>query len=331
MLQLIFLAEHNNCRMSEIILIAACSQQKSQTVRAYAKIQNTRAKDYTERHLDWVKSLTEQTSKVSAGDLYIGQYWQVIRQIQSLLHSRRIEIQTSITSAGCGLLTSEDQVPNYAATFQAGAIDQVYTTTIAEASRREYARRWWHDTNQALRDFKKCTSFFELVTPDTKIIISMVSSMYLDVIGADLYNLQLERPDIEFLIFAPKKDPALKSLEGHIPLEVDLIKKIGGSRVSLSARMALDYLSSREDLSAVSTRDCLEYFKQQVAQHGIKETFDRVAVDDATARSFIRKRLQLGSKHYSPILREFRDLGYACEMKRFRGLFNEEIQHDQQT
>ena len=329
MLQLIFIAEHNNCSMSEVIIIAACSQQKSQAVKACAMIQNACSKDYKERHRDWVKSIKEQTSRVRAGDLYIGQYWHVIRQIQSLLKSREIESQTSITSAGCGLLTAEDQVPNYAATFQAGAIDQVYTRTIAEASRREYARRWWHDTNQALRDFKKCTSFFELVTPETRIIISMVSSLYLDVIGADLYSLQLERPDIDFLIFAPKNDPALKSLEGHIPLEVDLIKKIGGSRVSLSARMALDYLSSREDFSAVSNRDCLNYFKQQVAQHGVKETFDRVSVDDATARSFIRKRLQLGSKHYTPILREFRDLGYACEMKRFKGLFNKEMQHAQ--
>ena len=199
--------------MSEIILIAACSQQKSQTTPVSAKINNLSTKDYTQRHRQWIKLITSNIERVRAGDLYIGQYWHVIRQIQTLLQSLKIESNTVITSAGCGLLTSEDMVPNYAATFQFGSADQVYTSVSKEESRREYAKRWWYDTNQALRNYKAYNSLSEIVTPRTKIIISLISSIYLEVIRADLFDLQLFRPDIEYLIFSPNNDPALKNLE----------------------------------------------------------------------------------------------------------------------
>jgi cytoplasmic iron level regulating protein YaaA (DUF328/UPF0246 family) len=313
--------------MPEIVLIASCSQQKKRTNAKCVIMHTIKATSEAGRIKAWTKAVEGADWETPASEMYLGQYWSVIREIITALDQKGTRHQLLIASAGLGLLSPEDSIPNYAATFQTGATDDICSPTILPLERRPSVREWWKQINQNLSAKKRLTFLNQVITSETRTVVCLLSSLYLEALKEEILSIQAQRPDIQFLIFTTEKDPARRGLEGWIPLESALLQKLGGGSVSLSARMALEYFSSKRSTASMTSSDCRSFFKKRCQQHGSKRTFDRKPATDDQAKNFIIKEVKNGATSYSPTLRAFRDAGFACEMKRFRGLFNEVTNH----
>ena len=286
-----------------------------------------KARTETGRIKAWTKAVESADWETPAGEMYLGQYWSVVREIITTLDQKEAGYQLLIASAGLGLLCNEDKIPNYAATFQAGATDDICSSTTLPLERRPSVRKWWKQINQNLSVRKRLTFLDQAITSETRTAVCLLSSLYLEALKEEIQSVQAQRPDIEFLIFTTEKDPARRDLKGWIPLESALLQKLGGGSVSLSARMALDYFSSKRSTASITNSDCRSFFKKRCQQHGSKITFDRKPATDDQAKNFIIKEVKNGATSYSPTLRAFRNAGFACEMKRFRRLFKEVTNH----
>lgn len=309
--------------MSEIVLIASCSQQKKRTGAKCVMLHTIKATNQEGRLKAWTRSVQSSDWTTPADEMYLGQYWSVIREIITAFDKKETRHQLLIASAGLGLLRSDDKIPNYAATFQTGATDDICSPTTLPLERRPSVRKWWKQINDNLSAKKRLTFLNQAITSETRTVVCLLSSLYLEALKEEILSIQAQRPDIQFLIFTTEKDPARRGLKGWIPLESALLQKLGGGSVSLSARMALEYFSSKRSTASITSSDCRSFFKKRCQQHGSKRTFERKPATDDQAKDFIIKEVKNGATSYSPTLRAFRDAGFACEMKRFRGLFKE--------
>lgn len=309
--------------MSEIVLIASCSQQKKGTNAECVMMHAIKARTETGRIKAWTKAVESADWETPAGEMYLGQYWSVVREIITTLDQKEAGYQLLIASAGLGLLCNEDKIPNYAATFQAGATDDICSSTTLPLERRPSVRKWWKQINQNLSVRKRLTFLDQAITSETRTAVCLLSSLYLEALKEEIQSVQAQHPDIQFLIFTTDKDPARRDLKGWIPLESSLQKKLGGGSVSLGARMALEYFRSKRSTAAITTSDCRSFFRKHCQKHASKTILDRTPATDKNAKQFIISQTRNGATNYTPVLRAFRNAGFACEMKRFRRLFNE--------
>jgi hypothetical protein len=259
--------------------------------------------------------------------LYRGQYWTVIRDLQKTLNTKLLSQRLLVASAGFGLLDQDDLLPNYAATFQSGGEDSVFPETEDARYRRQWIRNWWDGINSAFAGRKRYSALQQALGPEPTIVLVLLSTFYLEALHREIRALQQQRANIQFLIYASSKDPARTGLDGSIILNSSLQKQLGGNRGSLAARMALAYFRSKRSMETISAGDCRQFLKRFQKHEEVMVWPSRQAIDDEHVRGFIKKSIASGAKAYTPVLRQLRDSGYACEMKRFKALFNQEAIH----
>jgi len=98
--------------------------------------------------------------------------------------------------------------------------------------------------------------------------------------------------------------------------------EVGGVRRSLNVRLASKIVSEARD---VPTLDGLKRkLRRLLAKQPDLPVYNRKPMSDDEVRKFILKGIRRHKKaSHTPMLRELRDAGYACEQKRFAGLFRE--------
>jgi len=114
----------------------------------------------------------------------------------------------------------------------------------------------------------------------------------------------------------------LPGLDDHlIPLDARLQTIAGGARRSLNIRLArkalLELDKNGPTLSALRKK-----FTKLLAEQPPATKYDRTPMTDAEVRGFIQKAIkEEPAIKFSPLLRELRDSGFACEHRRFASLF----------
>jgi hypothetical protein len=96
-----------------------------------------------------------------------------------------------------------------------------------------------------------------------------------------------------------------------------LLSKVGGTRIGLHARVALNVLRT-STLVGFDAAALHEHYRELEARCSPPQIFERRKMTDEEVQRFIRES---GVSTYSAALRRLRDGGYACEQKRFRHLF----------
>jgi len=312
--------------MSQIVFLAACSQSKKTQDGECLSMRDIQAVELQGREAAWAKLARMRSWSHVAGEIYQGQYWSSVRDCLRVIEEGGIEPRLLIASAGFGLLAYQDRVPNYSATFQAGSPDGIVQDGVVMTDRLRAIEEWWRRINRRFSRSKQFKCIFDAVTDQTKVIISVLPPSYFAAVKSELGELKQLRPDIEFIVIGALRHAAFRDWEGVVPLETDLQHKLGGGRVSLAPRMLNDYLSSKRNLKMISAADCRSFFRRRMKQFGKTVKYDRQPLEDETVRKIIRQHLASGVTSYSPSLRALRSAGFACEMKRFRGIFEEEKQ-----
>ncbi len=298
-------------------VVVTCTKQKRVPAPKNLRLESVKAGTLEERFLEWKRRLSStDVEKHRVAELYCGDHWATVRKF----HSNKFKVEIWIASAGYGLLKLTDYVAPYAATFSRGNADSIFRKINAE-KQSEASQEWWnHLTTWPFSDH--CRSINQLcATRADQSFLVVASDNYLRAIGEDLAKAvtQLEsRQQLAILSAGCKALPDLSDC--LLPCDARLQHLVGGARRSLNTRVA-EYLitGAKSPPNFTKLKKRLTNVMQDLPDI---PTFDRQPVSDDDVVEFILRELRIDpSLAHTPLLRQFRDEGRACEQSRFRNLY----------
>jgi hypothetical protein len=257
-----------------------------------------------------------------ARELYAGGHWSVVRG----LVSARPSLQCFVISAGYGLVPIDAYLVPYAATFAFGHHDSIARSRGKSASEENV--EWWNALSNWRPVGKEgARSICESLTRErTGIHVFALSTSYLDAISEDLARGRQQLADPSRLIIVSTGRARYGELNGNvIPAPAELQMLLGGGLVSLNARVAAEAINS------ISVPDLtVERVHKFVGELALRAKprilIKRCPASDKEVVSFIKKAAREERRpSYTNLLRSFRHSGRACEMKRFRTLFQKTV------
>jgi hypothetical protein len=303
-----------------INLVTNCTARKKLIPDSRVCLRSLAAESENNRLKSWLSRLQELDDKATcmAGNLYCGDSWSSIQTAVAKFR-KRDALKLWVASAGYGLLSSEDVVVSYSATFSAGQDDSV--TADRDPAMNQ---RWWNGlTKRSFQRSHSVASVSELAQafPNTPLLVG-VSPDYLWAMMEDLLaaSRALCNPNLLVIVSAGTKKA------GHLtpfllPCDARLEHRLGGSRASLNARIVA-YILNRFRAEELRMPILQKHFKNILSRAPEARTFDRKRMTEKQVEAFIRKSLQKEPEvAFSTLLRRLRDSGSACEYKRFRELF----------
>ncbi len=282
----------------------------------------------TEKRLaEWVQRLSDSSGEpIRAIQLYCGDHWHVLRTLEER-QTKPENFKLWIASAGWGLISSEDKILSYGATFSHLDPDSVIHPSVPV---RE-SRLWWNGLIQSNPlGIKSPSSLASLAkrTPETPMLVALPPG-YLVAVRDDLLKARslLRTPEHLVVVSAgTKKDPEL--YQNLVPADSRLQKILGGSMTSLNARIARFILEKypSETLRATTVIQEFEGLLSTLSKNSMEK---RALVTDQEISQFISNQISLKqtTRSHTSLLRAFRDLGKACEQRRFRRIYQETVQN----
>lgn len=318
-------------------IIANCSDRKLAPVAKLRRLRTVPPRAPEERAKLWWDRLTSRSHHaMPASELYGGGHWSTVRQLPDAAEEAGFVPRLWVISAGYGLLTGDEVINSYSATFSGSHPDSVLLYSKAGAPRENVLQAWWRLLSRfPLPSHRKPRTLAELVRVRRSDYFLLVASPdYLIAIANDLREAigSHAAPDRFVVISSRSKTPLphlernivttdarlLCSKDCHSPCPLHLAR---GPRGSLSAGVALEVLrsSARERFGAKEIRGRLE---EAVTKSPVLTTYDRKRASDAEVTNFIRSETRR-SPHAScsSLLRKFRDGGRACEQGRFKAFY----------
>jgi hypothetical protein len=247
--------------------------------------------------------------------LYAGEHWQVVRGLEPAAAAVSLDASLWVCSAGYGLVSADAPLRSYGATFAAGHADSV----SADPRNRP---RWWAalagwpgpapTAPRTLRDLA--------YRDPHSVILVAVSSAYLAACADDLLGAAAELASAEQLTIISAGTRSSGPLARHlVPATAQLQPAMGGTRQSLNTRILAYLLGNHADALTYTRMRCVLSGLLAAAPPLVR--YQRIPRTDPQVATFIRRRLATEPEvTASRLLREFRDLGNACEQGRFAAL-----------
>ena len=261
----------------------------------------------------WKKAIEKQTPATTVRDCYAGDAWSQAIAAEKVSPTKN---QLWVLSAGLGLLSANQTIPNYSATFVNNDLDSVASDHLGKID-------WWNMLVGWRRELTGIGCIADLAAANSQsVFIIAVSSTYLAVIKNDLVSArgELSSPDNLLVISAgTRRLPALGA--SLLPIDAKFENFVGGARATLNARM-LRHIVEKYKSRRISATQVSEYLSI-VATNLLKpRSFERLPLNDKQIATFIRKQSELIPRSSaSALLRILRDGGSACEQKRFHRIY----------
>ncbi|WP_249037703.1 hypothetical protein [Micromonospora noduli] len=270
-----------------------------------------------QRFATWTdRLLTSSASRFPAVDLYAGEHWQIARTLPDQIAPRAATLW--VCSAGYGLIAASAAIRPYAATFASGGVDSVGEDKSA-------ARDWWTRlTEWPGPDADQPRSFADLARRDPHAtIIAVLSDAYQRACATDVTVAASLLHDNQQLSVV---GPSTNDLEDLVvPVTARLQPHLGGSLLSLNARVAAFLLRSSvdddHDLRRERLRERVEQTTQATPVPATRTAGQRLT--DEEVRAFIRGHAGERATTATGLLRRLRLSGRSCEQARFGQLFAE--------
>jgi hypothetical protein len=309
--------------MSNIFFYTSCTLTKSLAPPGYLSAGELSKGSVLQRQTEWCTRIDGwEGERRKARDLYSGGHWSVVRRMASV----RLGLQCFVISAGYGLVSIDAPLAPYAATFAFGQRDSVTLTRGKSAPKANV--EWWN----RLCSWKPigvkgarsiCAS---VMRAPTSIHVFAFSPFYLDAISEDLARARQQLADRSRLIIVSTGKARHGELNNNvIPAPAELQTRLGGGLVSLNVRVVAEVLDSIPvcDLTLEEVRK----FVGELASGAKPRLYPkRCPASDDEVIYFIKNAAREEQKpSYTNLLCSFRGSGHACEMKRFRALFQKAI------
>lgn len=283
-------------------------------------------------------SFSESLSKIKAKDLYIGSYWSTVRKLPEKARLAGFEPKLWVISAGYGLISGNETIHSYSATFAQGDDNSVSNGEHNVLKRAEMLRHWWKlISNCSLAENTKPRTLCELLqTHQNDYFLIIASGDYLTAIERDLLDGFKFLSSHENLLIITSKYfsnedlnknlvPADARLQCHqnCPQECDehLIRR--GVRGLIGASLGEKIIEKITDGKFHSSL-LKDFVESRIEKSPELFYLRRNRLTDAGVREFINDELSnIPSVSCTSLLRKLRDGGRACEGKRFRELYLE--------
>lgn len=276
--------------------------------------------------------------KVRAADLYIGSYWSIIRELPKIAQTVSLDSQLWIISAGYGLISAEDYIYSYSATFSGGDENSLNKIVNSTNNMEKSGSQWWNLlSTYSLPESTNPRNLSTLIKnhPNDFFLI-IASSDYLSAIETDLLSGIKFLTSPENLIIVTSKLFSNNGLSKYlIPSDArlqcnsqcdaicdkHLIPK--GVRGSISSSLAKVIIQNIHEWGfKVST--VKKIIEKAVENSPMLIQYDRTVLEDSEVKDFIDREIKISpSASASFLLRKLRDSGFACEQKRFKGFYSE--------
>lgn len=304
---------------SALNLVVNCTARKAASAGSFISLGDFKNGSMNKRVKAWTGALDGNCcQKTKAMDLYCGDYWATVRKATKRGFHRKA-ISLFIASAGYGLVSPDEPLASYSATFSSRNRDSI----CFEADGGKTIQRWWSHMRTWRRESGKIPSSIAdlaIFEPD-KPLIAVLSSDYFRALYEDLLEARtnLSNPDLLILISVGVKNPGDLS-RNLLPSDARLEHLLGGVRSSLNARLALHVLGRAPEGGLLASRLAPKLATLLDRQPPLR-TYDRSKMSDDAVSNFIQSSLAVApSASYTSLLRMLRDSGGACEHKRFRNL-----------
>jgi len=318
---------HENLRMGKKInIVVTCANRKTISPEPDLEIRTLSARRAGNRVEHWIRRLTARgrATAVLADALYCGEHWSVVRSIPSVAKRAGRSPRIWICSAGYGLISPHSRVHSYSATFAANDVNSV-TNGSEGKDRRNAANQWWTKLAQwrgpGPQSARSLAKLARMHPNDPLLVVA--SRDYLLAVEDDLKNAakELRSPNLLMLISAGTRQ--LGTLSAHLlPCDARLQRCLGGTRVSLNARIAR-HLIANSTASKIDVPRARRYLSTLLRAQPNIAGVSRVRSTNAEVKRFIRREITAGHATTSAtkMLGKFRASGRACEQSRFAHLY----------
>jgi len=311
--------------MTHVNLVVACTQRKRIAPDLSCHLRSAGGDSIAERARRWIANVDGSIPPTNtAADLYCGDYWFVAMSLPEAAAKSGVDCNIWIISAGYGLLSADSKVRSYSATFASGQADSV-TTGLDSRKKRLHLREWWKAISAWQPHQQPGLRSIEAVAgeyPSSPCLVA-VSADYVNAVQDDLVAAAgvLESTEMLSVITANGTDLYGGLSAHHIALDARVRHELGGTRHSLSVRLARRILENAKEWSLSKTQ-LQHQVKLMVDRQPPLDTYNRDPMSDDEVKSYIRSQLARDPiKKKSPLLRRLRDSGKACEQARFSQLY----------
>jgi hypothetical protein len=284
----------------KLTVVVTCTDRKSLTPVQRLRVENLPEGQQSERVRQWRAALHQEAGRVSLRRLYQGDAWKQAFELERTLRDVGFDPHVLVASAGLGLVPVDEEWPAYAATFTSRHADTVGRNTAD-------IRAWW---KLITGEQKKLTEHAKGQT------LMVLSETYSSAMAEDLAAFK-GRDDV--VIFGGSKDvPG----ELRIPADAALRAKLGGTSGSLNVRTANAWIARLDSPALLGQRNNARW-RAWVEEVRCPEVYERKPMTDSDVLAFIREvRVREPKMRKTAALRLLRDNGWACEQRRFGGLFS---------
>ncbi|MFC6154813.1 hypothetical protein [Nocardioides yefusunii] len=283
---------------TKLTLLVTCTNRKTTATSSELQVRNLPDAPLEERVRHWNQRLASAGTRRPLRELYKGEAWAQVRQLEKTARASGYEPTVVVASAGLGLRGIDYPSPAYAATFNRPHKDAVGDTNSAASS-------WWkhlHDQDSERPALKGP-------------MLWVLSQSYSAAISQ---HLLAYADTAELLVFGGSDHIAPAQ---RMPSDRSLRSSLGGTANGLNLRMAIRWLELAEDggLFTAATR---ERWNAWAAVSRRTEVHGRMTLSDSAVLDFIGSlRSSDPGIPKTRALRLLRDAGYACEQRRFNTLF----------
>ena len=312
-------------------IFSTCTNVKSYPVPAECQLGQFEGQPFDRAVQQWWQNLnSKRFHRVTAEKLYVGSHWKETLATVTEGQQRGFDTHFWILSAGWGLLAADRKISPYAATFTAGADDNIHNLDWPEESlHKERCRSWWREIN-SFSSTEESTSMVSLAQDNESILLFILSVDYFLAIEREL--LELTSKGHSVLIVSAglytEKGIAHPQLTDHILPFNDKFKQLedylNKTNVSLNARLANWLLREHSEALALGVEETVA--RVASIENRLPEMKRRsvVKMTDAEVLEFIEQHYVSQLSSASQLLKILRHQEQkSCEQKRFGQLFRQ--------
>jgi hypothetical protein len=298
-------------------LVVTCANRKTRPIPSPLRLRQIAGLPPAARATAWVDQLEGSPEPtLPARNLYAGEHWHVVRGLEQTATAAGLNATLWVCSAGYGLVAADAFLRPYAATFTTGHLDSVSTNPRDGAAWWTALAAWPGPEPNAPRTLRELAR-----REPNAVFLLALSSVYLGACVEDVQHAAAELVSPEHLTIISAGTAPRGQLGPHlVPADARFQSMLGGTRQALNVRILAHVLRRPSLLTQRRISETLEGWLK-IAPPLVKH--ERLPRTDAQIAGFIRRRLATEpGVTASRLLREFRDLDFACEQRRFSSIYH---------
>ncbi len=308
---------------ADVLVLVTCTNRKTVAPAPALTLRSVSAPTPQARAEIWIKRLDSAKEQgIPAASLYAGDHWHVVRTLHQKSNRAKQRVEVWICSAGYGLVAYNAKIAPYAATFTPNHADSV-TREVSRSNMGAARRTWWDAlASWAAPQLGGARKIIDLVREHkSKRLIVAASPHYLDAMSDDLSQAGNLLGTEQFAIFCAGwyKHPILDAY--RVPCDARLQHLLGGALCSLNMR-CVRYALEHGEKTGLELSRLRQHFSGLLDRQPAWNPPRRKPLTDEEVCAFIKKGLSENPRaRPSPLLRLLREVGQACEQRRFSELF----------